>query len=65
MPSKSDFLSPYQLYAMKDNPLTTALVMPEELGPTPDKTNLYVRSNLCRLWNVPARGPEKVHFICL
>ena len=54
-----------RFYAMKDNPLTTLLIMPQELGPTPDKANPYVRSNLWQLYNALAWGPEKVHFICL
>jgi len=54
-----------RFYAMKDNPLTTLLIMPEELGPNPDRANPYVRSNLWQLYNALAWGPEKVHFICL
>lgn len=48
-----------------NNPLTTLLVMPEELGPTPDNANPYERSNLWQLHTALSLGPEKVRFICL
>jgi hypothetical protein len=52
-------------YAVKNNKLTTLLVMPEELGPTPEKANPYERNNLWQLYTALSMGPEKVRFICL
>lgn len=52
-------------YAVKNNSLTTILVMPEELGPTPEGTNPYERNNLWQLHTALSIGPKKVHFICL
>ena len=52
-------------YAVKNNKLTTLLIMPEELGPTPEKANPYERNNLWQLYTAFSMGPEKVRFICL
>ncbi|NJD54961.1 MAG: tetratricopeptide repeat protein, partial [Nitrospirae bacterium] len=37
-------------FAVKSNKLTNLLVMPEELGPTPEDANPYERSNLWQLY---------------
>jgi hypothetical protein len=50
---------------VKQNPLTTLFVMPEELGPTPENAAPYERSNLWQLNTALSMGPEKVRFICL
>lgn len=47
------------------HPLTTLLIMPEELGPTPEDVNPYERDNLWQFEAALALGPEKVHLICL
>ncbi len=52
-------------YTVKNNPLAKLLVMPDELGKTPEKVNPYERNNLWQLCTALAWGPEKVHFICL
>ena len=54
-----------RFYAIKDNPLTTFFIMPDELGPTPAEVSPYVRTNLWLLDSALALGEEKVHFICL
>jgi hypothetical protein len=54
-----------RFYAIKDNPLTSTLIMPDELGPTTADENPYVRTNLWLLYTALAWGEEKVHFICL
>jgi tetratricopeptide (TPR) repeat protein len=51
--------------AVRRNPATTTLVMPDQIGPTPPKANAYERANLWQLYCALAWGPEKVHFICL
>jgi len=51
--------------AVKKNPNTSLLVMPEELGPTPEDANPYERNNLWQLYTALSMGPEKVRFICL
>ena len=51
--------------AVKNNKLTTLLVMPKELGPTPENANPYERNNLWLLYTALFMGPEKVRFICL
>ena len=52
-------------YAVMNNKLTTLFVMPEELGPTPENTDPYERTNLWLLYTALSMGPEKVRFICL
>ena len=52
-------------YAVKNNRLTTLLMMPEELGPTPADANPYERNNLWMLYTALSMGPEKVRFMCL
>jgi tetratricopeptide (TPR) repeat protein len=52
-------------YAVKANPLTTVLVMPEELGPAPKDASPYARSNLWQLYTALALGPQKVRFLSL
>ena len=54
-----------RFYAVKRNPLTQLLVMPDELGPTPSTGNPYERDNLWQLYSTLARGPDKVRFISL
>lgn len=54
-----------RFYAVKNNKLTTLFVMPEELGPAPEKANPYERNNLWQLYTALSMGPEKVRFICL
>jgi tetratricopeptide (TPR) repeat protein len=51
--------------AVRGNPATTTLVMPDQLGPTPANVNTYARANLWQLYTALAWGLEKVHFICL
>ena len=48
-----------------NNKLTTLFVMPEELGPTPENTDPYERTNLWLLYTALSMGAEKVRFICL
>jgi tetratricopeptide (TPR) repeat protein len=52
-------------YAVKQNQNTSLLVMPEELGPLPFKSNPYERNNLWQLYSALSWGAEKVNFICL
>jgi hypothetical protein len=50
---------------VKRNPNTSLLIMPKELGPTPENVNPYERNNLWQLYTALSMGPEKVRFICL
>lgn len=52
-------------YAVKGNPLTEVLVMPERLGPCPKGTSHHVRNNEWLLNTALSQGPERLHFICL
>ena len=52
-------------YAVRDNPLTTILVQPEELGPLPRGVDPYERNNQWQLYTALAQGPGRVHFIAL
>jgi hypothetical protein len=52
-------------YAVKQNPNTSLLVMPDELGPLPFNSNAYERNNLWQLYSALSWGAEKVNFICL
>lgn len=54
-----------RFYAVRNNPLTRLLVMPDELGPTPENVNPYERNNLWQLYTALAWGPDKVNFFCL
>ncbi len=54
-----------RFYAIKDNPLTRTLIMPNELGPTTADVNPFARTNLWLLDSALGHGEEKVHFICL
>lgn len=54
-----------RFYAIMDNPLTSTLIMPAELGPPPTGISPYVLTNLWLLHSALAWGDEKVHFICL
>lgn len=54
-----------RFYAVRSHPLATFLIMPDELGPTPDKGDPFVRTNLWQLYSALAWGPEKVYCICL
>lgn len=51
--------------AVKNNLLTALLVMPEELGLTPENTDPYERNNLWLLHTALSMGPDKIRFICL
>ena len=51
--------------AIKDNPLTSLSIMPDEAGTAPVDANPYERTNLWLLQSALAWGEEKVHFICL
>lgn len=52
-------------YKVKAHPRTTALIMPNELGPTPPSVEPYARNNLWQLYTALAQGAAKVRFICL
>lgn len=52
-------------YAVKSNPHTALLVMPDELGELPVRANAYERNNLWQLYSALSWGAEKVHFLCL
>lgn len=52
-------------YAVKRNPRSGLLVMPDELGPTPKGINDYERLNLWQLYSALSYGEDKVHFVCL
>ena len=54
-----------RFYSIKNNPLTTILVMPDEPGSTPADVSPYVRTNLWLLNSALAWGEQKVQFICL
>lgn len=54
-----------RFYAIRDNPLTSTLIMPDELGPPPADISPYVLTNLWLLHCALSWGEEKVHFICL
>jgi tetratricopeptide (TPR) repeat protein len=51
--------------AAKHHPLAKLVVMPERLGPVPDKLNAYMRNNRWMLYAALAYGPEKVRFVSL
>jgi hypothetical protein len=50
---------------LKASRSTRILVMPHELGPTPQKVNPYERNNLWELYDALSWGPGKVVFIAL
>ncbi len=52
-------------HAVKANPLTQVLVMPDELGDPPEGADPYSRNNLWLLYSALANGPERVRFIAL
>ena len=54
-----------RFYRAKDNPDTTLLIMPDELGNLPENINPYERNNLWQLYSALSWGVEKVHCICL
>jgi hypothetical protein len=54
-----------RFFDVKMNPNTLLLVMPQELGPTPDDVNPYEKNNLWQLHTALSIGAEKVRFICL
>jgi tetratricopeptide (TPR) repeat protein len=54
-----------RFYAVKAHPRTKMLVMPDELGPAPARTNVYTRVNLWQLYTAISWGDEKLRFICL
>ncbi|MEN6374631.1 MAG: hypothetical protein ABFD75_07620 [Smithella sp.] len=55
----------YRYNTVKNNPLTSFFIMPQVLGPTPEKVNPYERNNLWLLNTALSLGPDKVRFICL
>ena len=54
-----------RFYQVKQNPNTTLLIMPDELGQLPENANPYERNNLWQLYSALSRGAEKVHCLCL
>lgn len=52
-------------YVVKNNNLTTLFVMPDELGPKPEKVDPYERNNIWQLYTALSMGPDRVRFICL
>jgi tetratricopeptide (TPR) repeat protein len=54
-----------RFYRVKEDTLTSMLVMPHELGPTPQGMSHFARNNLWLLYTALAYGPERVRFICL
>jgi tetratricopeptide (TPR) repeat protein len=50
---------------VKENRNTKVIVMPEELGPTPEKVNPFERTNVWQLYSALVWGAEKVCFIAL
>lgn len=51
--------------AVKENPLTTVLVMPEELGPAPKGVSVHDRCNRWILYTALSQGLLKTSFITL
>ncbi len=54
-----------RFYQVKDNPDTSLLIMPDELGNLAKNSNPYERNNLWQLYSALSWGIEKVHCICL
>lgn len=54
-----------RFYQVKQNPNTTLLIMPDELGQLPENANPYERNNLWQLYSALSWGAEKVHCLCL
>jgi hypothetical protein len=54
-----------RFYAVKANANTKLFVMPQELGPTPDRVSPYSRNNLWMLYSALAWGDERLSLICL
>jgi len=52
-------------FAVRDDPRTRVLFMPDELGPTPSKRDPYERTNLWQLYTALAWGADRVRFIAL
>jgi tetratricopeptide (TPR) repeat protein len=52
-------------HAVKNDSHTTLLIMPDELGELPAKTNAYERNNLWQLYSALSWGAERVRFLCL
>ena len=50
---------------VKDNPATTVLVMPEELGPTPEGVSVHDRCNRWILYTALSQGLRRISFITL
>ena len=50
---------------VKDNPATTVLVMPEELGPAPEGVSVHDRCNRWILYTALSRGLRRTSFITL
>lgn len=54
-----------KFYKVKENPDTSLLIMPDNLGKLPKNINPYERNNLWQLYSALSWGIEKVHCICL
>ena len=54
-----------RFFAIKDNPLTTLFILPDEPLPSATDENAYVRTNCWMIDSAFAREEQKVHFICL
>lgn len=49
----------------KENPASAVLVMPEELGPTPEGVSLHDRCNRWILYTALSQGLRKTSFVTL
>lgn len=49
----------------KENPVSTVLVMSEELGPTPEGVSVHDRCNRWILYTALSHGPRKTSFVTL
>ena len=54
-----------RFYQAVNHDKTSLMIMPEELGPLPEKEDPYARNNLWQLFTALAWGLEKINFICL
>jgi hypothetical protein len=50
---------------VKENPASTVLVMPEELGPTPEGISVHDRCNRWILYTALSQGLRKTSFVTL
>ena len=54
-----------RFFAVKAHPRTRVMLAPDTLGPLPEGTDPYERTNLWLLESALAFEPEKVEFLCL